>query len=331
MIRQSKHMFLLKLLLMIIAAGWLVYYIVHNWNIFKTVLDVSSIHVVAIAIGIFLNWFINSTQIFILLRAKGIRIGFLENFTLLTASTTLNYLPVKAGVIMRLLYLKSVHALQYAHFGSIFAIRTTLLLVTTGLIGCAGMVGLSISGDGFNIKMMLAFCTIIFLSITAIFVPIPKLKNNNTRLSRIWTDFITDFEILRGNPLTSIKVIILIFIQFSIQSGRFYFAFDAVQFNPSPWFLLFIGPLTVLMALVAFTPGNLGFREAIIGCFSLIAISDFNIGILAGAVDRVVLLVMTFTFGIFCVVRIFMRFAFISKDTLKEKIGFINSDDIHNQ
>ncbi|HDH04468.1 MAG TPA: flippase-like domain-containing protein [Nitrospirae bacterium] len=303
----------------IIIIGGFVYYIAEHRDAFKTVLDISWGHVLGIGIGVFLYWLVSSIQTLVLFREENIRIGFWENLVVLIASIALNYLPMRMGTLLRLRYLKSVHGLRYARYGSLFGIRLVILIFTTGVLGCAGTIAILISGGAFSKELTLIFIALIIISILGYIAPAPKFKNQNSAISRIWNDFSTGFEAIRNKPALAWQVMALTLLQFAALAARLYLSFDAVQFHPSPWILLLLVPLSTLMAFLTFTPGSMGLREGIMGYVTLASGYDFNSGIFAGVVDRVIILVMIFTVGTVCAVYVWIRMhkAVVKKSKIK--------------
>jgi len=292
----------------IAVIGAFIYYLVEKRNAFIAVLDVSWLHVLIIGIAVVLTWLINSIQTFVLLRAEGIRIGFIENFMLIIATIMANYMPMKVGTVLRLRYLKTIHGLRYARSGSLMGIRMVILICTTGVLGCTGTIGLLVTGYPFSSELTAFFSVMIFVSILAYCIPPPKFKNRKNFFVRTWTDFSIGFEVMRARPSVTLLVMALVVAQFAVLSFRFYLTFSMVQFHPSPWILLLLAPLVSLLGLLSITPGGgMGLREGVIGYVTMVSGYDFNSGFFAGTVDRAVLLILTFTLGTVAVVYIWMR------------------------
>lgn len=185
--------------------------------------------------------------------------------------------------------------------------RVIILVCATGLFGFLGAIGIFISEGILSNELLIIFITLIVASIVGYFLPMPKFKNNKHFILRAWTDFSTGFEAMRAKPFITLQVMLLIVLQFIVMSWRLYLAFDAVQIHLSVWILFLLVPLTTLMTFVALTPGGLGLREGLMGYVTLVSGYDFNSGIFAGAVDRAVLLAVTFIVGPFCLFYIWVR------------------------
>jgi uncharacterized membrane protein YbhN (UPF0104 family) len=132
---------------------------------------------------------------------------------------------------------------------------------------------------------------------TALLVPLPRVEASSGRLPRIWNDFVDGFAIARARPKISYAVLALIVLQQVTLGVRLAIGFEAFQTQPSPWLLLLLAPLVMLVSFVAFTPGGLGIREAAIGYVTFATGYDFNLGLFAGSLDRAVLLVITAVLG----------------------------------
>ena len=88
-------------------------------------------------------------------------------FVLATATGFGNYLPARIGTIARAHYLKSVHGLRYARFGSIQGIRTVQMVVATGLTGIAGTLGVAASGGRLSLELLAVFAVLCCLPVLA--------------------------------------------------------------------------------------------------------------------------------------------------------------------
>jgi uncharacterized membrane protein YbhN (UPF0104 family) len=92
--------------------------------------------------------------------------------------------------------------------------------------------------------------------------------------------------------------VLLLAVSMQLALGlRLYISFDAFQAQTSPWLLILLAPLVVLVSFIAVTPGGLGVREAAIGYVAFATGYDFNLGLFAGSLDRAVILALTLAIG----------------------------------
>jgi uncharacterized membrane protein YbhN (UPF0104 family) len=281
-------------LLILGATGWALW---RQRATFAELIDASWGDLLAMAALVLVAWFASAAQTWVLFRAEGARIGFWENLTLAVCSNFANYLPMRVGTVLRGRYMKQVHGLRYARFGSIFGIRSVLLVSASGLLGAVATLGLWL-GEGRPAWLLL----VVFLGMTAaagiaLLVPLPRLDEGDRRLPRIWNDFVDGFATARARPRVSMAVLALTLVQQLALGLRLYIGFAAFQAETSPWLMVLLAPLVMLVSFVAFTPGGLGLREAAIGYVAFATGYDFNLGLFAGSLDRAVLLALTVLLG----------------------------------
>jgi len=172
-----------------------------------------------------------------------------------------------------------------------------LLIVTTGLMGFFGTAGMMLSGSKVDVSIIILFAALSISALIMLKLPMPTFKSSNKYIARTWNEFSIGYKEMSSDPHVALKIVVLMILQFLCVGLRFYVTFDAMHLMPSTWVYLIIAPTSVLIAIASFTPGGLGFREAAIGYITLAVGYDFNSGLLAGAVDRAVLLVLTFVVG----------------------------------
>jgi len=278
--------------------AWLIYYLATNWERFRALVDLSWYHAIGIGVGVLLTWLITSTQAFLLLRAEGVRIGFGEHFLLFVASVLVNYLPLRAGTIMRIQYLRVVHDLPYGRFGSLMGVRFVVLLVTTGLLGIAGMIILWQRERRFSLELAIPYAALLIGALVLSRLPIKPLSRREGRLRRLWSDFGDGVAAHRSRRRLMFVIAVLIVLQYAAIGWRLYLSFDAVQQHVEPYLMLILAPLTTVVALLALTMGSLGAREGVIGYATAATSHDFAGAVFAASVDRAVLMVATVTIGL---------------------------------
>lgn len=240
---------------------------------------------------------LGAAQSWVLFRAEGAAIGFGENFFLAACANFANYLPMRAGTVLRGTYMKQVHDLRYARFGSIFGIRTVLLVCACGLLGTLGTLGLWLTESRPAWLLLVLFIGMAVAAASALLLHLPRFDASDRRLPRIWNDFVDGFATARAEPRISLVVLSLIVLQQLTLGLRLLIGFEAFQAQPSVWLMLLLAPLVMLISFVAFTPGGLGIREAAIGYVAFATGYDFNLGLFAGSLDRAVMLALTAIIG----------------------------------
>lgn len=306
---------LINAIFSIVLISGLAYYLYKNWDIFQASVNVSWYHIIAILICIFSTWMINCLQTVLLLRMEGVKIGFWENMLVQVATLAGNHLPMRIGTLIRFRYFKKIYGLNYARFGGIVGVRTLMLLVSTGLLGFIGTSALIISGLPVNISLAFLFAAVFIIPIAIYFIPLPKKRGDNGFVGKVWNNFISAFVTIKARPKLSFQLVGLLVLQFVFFAARLYISFDAIQIELSLWVFFLLAPTATLFSYISITPGNLAFREWIIGILSLSAGYDFNNGFFAGTIDRAVLLAVTLTFGTVCFFCVLAR---IQNNTVKK-------------
>ncbi len=277
---------------------WLVYYLYTHWHTFVAIQNISGIHILAIGLGVSLTWIVNSIQVNLLLSAQGINIGNLENLLVQTMTILCNFLPMRIGTVLRFGYFKKVHKVEISRFGGIVMVRGLLLLLlssTTTLIIIPAIL------DGYTFTCC-ALLLIIYAITIILFTNKKPLEQNtfiqkNDKILSIINNFLRAKRTLFENPLLPVKLITLIFIQFTLLAFRLYICFSAIGIPPNILSLMLLAPIAILLSFVTITPGNLGLRE---WAMSIVAVSlgyDFEAVMYAGLIDRAVIMTLTFLLG----------------------------------
>ena len=298
---------LLRNIVSLALVAGLLYYLYANWGVFQASEDVSWWHIGVLCGCVLATWVLNSIQAQMLLRMEQVSVGFWENLSIQTATILGNYLPMRAGTILRFHYFKKIHGLEYSRLGGIVALRLVILVAATGLLGCIGLGGLQLSDRPGVELLWLVFGGMFAVPLLAWWLPYRVMRLPDNRIGRLAKKFLSGFVNIKSQPRLAVIVLLLLLCQFAILSVRLFVSFDAIQVQLSPWVLLLLAPVATLSSFLTITPGNLALREWIIGFLSLVAGYPFDIGVFASTLDRAVMMVCTFFFGTVSVVWIWLR------------------------
>ena len=260
-------------------------------------LEVTAADLAWLGIGTVLTTFTNSAQSYVLYRAVGVRIGFWESFLLMMAASFGNYLPMRTGTLFRMHYMKQVHGLTYARFGSVFGVRVILMVGGTGLAGLAGAIAIYLAGGRLSLQLLSIFGAMVAVAIVVWAVPLPRGSSGRGRWRRILGDFLDGLALLRQHPRAGAVVALLIVAQYGSLSWRFLLASSALGKDAPLGLLAILGPVAGLSSFLSFTPGALGIREALMGYATYAVGATFDSGIYIGTVDRTVQLVTVAVLG----------------------------------
>lgn len=294
----------------IVAVAIVVFFAHYLWvhrTDFFTLLHLSWLYAVILGFGILLTWALNSIQICYLLRTIGINIGFGESFLLFIVTAMGNHVPMRPGTLLRLHYLKTVHNLRYARMGSVIGVRMVLLLFVSGILGVIGVFGYSFETDRISYPLLTIFSGMTLLSVIIYLKPPKKNMKQKRWIFRLWNDFTEGFDVLHEKPGVLIFTMLLILLQLLTMSARLYISFNTIGLYPSPYILLILTPVSVIMIFMAITPGGIGLREWLIGIISTSLGYDFQKGIFAASIDRAFMLLLIFTIGSFALCYIWYQ------------------------
>ena len=204
---------------------------------------------------------------------------------------------MRVGTLVRGRYMKQLHGLRYARYGSVFGIRTVLLVSASGLLGAIGTLGLWLFEDRPAWLLLSVFMGMVVATGAALLFRLPRFEESDRRLPESGTISWTVLPTARDRPGISLILLVLIVLQQLALGLRLFISFDAFQAYASPWLLILLAPLVILISFVAITPGGLGLREGAIGYVAFATGYDFNLGLFAGSLDRAVILALTLVLG----------------------------------
>lgn len=288
----------LQAVLTLAFAAWLLYYLNEHRGAFRSLADISAFHVVALVCCVMASWIVNSIQGLILLRMEKVPVGFWENLLVQTASVLGNFLPMRAGTILRYAYFKRRYGLEYFRLGGITALRMVLLTIATGGVGCVALAGLEASGQPVGGLLWPIFGAMLILPAISWWLPgLEKFLPRNN-VGEAGRKFMASFATIRSQPVLVLSLLAIPMVaQFALLALRLYISFDVLHLRISPWGLLLLAPVTTLISFLAVTPENMGLREAIIGLLSLAIGYQFNMGVFASAFDMAILIACTVVLG----------------------------------
>ncbi len=265
---------------------------------FRELLDVSGLELSLLVGLIVLSQVLNTAQSWVLLRAAGVSPSFAETFLVNCASNFGNYLPMRAGSLVRAHFLKEVYGLSYARFGSMFGVRSIITLFGTGLFGVIGTLAVAWTGHRLSIALLAGFTLMLAAAAVAWALPAPASPRGLGVVGRILGDVLEGARELRGHPAAGSSVLLLTLVQQVLLAGRFYVATRGSSVEAPVALLFLLSPVATLATFVAWTPGALGFREAAMGGVTYAVGTAFSSGILLGTVDRTMLLLVVAVLGL---------------------------------
>jgi uncharacterized membrane protein YbhN (UPF0104 family) len=254
-------------------------------------------HAALLALGVGATWVINSLQTLLPLRELGVRVGFWENLLLTIAVVFGNYLPMRAGSLMRMEYIRSVHGLGYLRYGGLLGARSLMLLWVAGGLGLAGALGMALAGRQVHGEVFLIFGSVLATGVLPFILPLHHMLPRSEMARRLASQLTESLELIRQNRRMTRLYLGLVALQLAILTARLAVAFDVIERHPPLWAYCFLSPMATILSFINITPGNLGLREWTVGLLSASVGMDYAEGIFAASVDRAVLMFMTFSIG----------------------------------
>jgi hypothetical protein len=289
--------------------GYVLWFVLDHREVFTERFDGTRRHAVLLACGILATWIVNSLQTLLPLRELGVRVGFWENLLLTLAATFGNYLPMRAGTMLRMQYVKSVYGVGYLRYGGILGARALLLLWAAGVVGWCGAAGLTLTQHTVRLEVFVLFTSILGIGVAPFLCPLEKVLPTHGVVGRAAAEVAEAVVLIRRNRRMTAWYLGLVFVQFGILTARLMVAFDVMNQHPTVWVYCFLSPIATILSFVSITPGNLGLREWLIGVLSAGAGIDYALGLFAAALDRVVLIAMTFSIGALAGLVVVVRLA----------------------
>ena len=242
--------------------------------------DVSGWALLGIAAGVAANLGLTSLLFWVVTRSFDARlgIGFVKMGRLIAASSLLNYLPLKPGLIGRAIYLKSHHGLSLRQSALIWLI---VMAVTAGVFGVLGAVAILVRSDQFAHGVGVSMASLALLSMVAAPLARGLLKR----------------PVVAGWSWVLIKLADLL-----AEAARLWLAMSIV--GPAIGYVDVIAASAagMVVRLIGLTPNGLGVREwAIAGVLQSLAGVGSSQAVLAALIDRAVEVLILVPLGLWSI------------------------------
>lgn len=177
----------------------LISYLYNYWDTFKIVNNLSLLKISYIICLILITWAIGSYQSVLMMRQLNVSIGFLESYFLLVGMHLGNYLPMRAGTLLRMNYFRKVHNVSLLTFSGVFSAKALLMIASTSFLGCIGLVALWNNSNYNEFVLILALYLMLgVFSLSVYFVKLPVNSNTNKNiLYKYWNTFHEGFAVMR--------------------------------------------------------------------------------------------------------------------------------------
>jgi uncharacterized membrane protein YbhN (UPF0104 family) len=214
-------------------------------------------------------------------------------FHLSASNTMLNYLPAKAGLIARGLYLKRNEGITLQRYTEA-AIFTSLISLITAFLFCILSIANNQNLKDLTIKKItelgpqeaqsISLIAVLILTLVISIFLLKKKPITKKILSKF--DIKTTFAIL----LTSLSL-------FIVSSARLYLCFFSLNYHLNLNEIIFLHSVTSLSFMLSIAPGNIGIKESALVIAAACILIDPKLALIAGLLDRLSALVPTFLIG----------------------------------
>lgn len=285
---------------------WFIWYLWDHKSLFESAKTITLSQALSLTVLYILTLILTSAQGHILFKKFSHQISWHESLTLTLATSFGNYLPMRAGTVMRARYMKSLHNLDYTKFGSIFSVRLALIMMASGLCGLIALLNIDITVN--TIPLLGVFLVIVvFPLLVMVFSPKQKKEFSKTKLLRLWQRFTNGIHELKSDLSTTAICFTLVVLQLVLLGLRFWISANILNKELDTPTLMLMVSIANIASFTAITPGALGVRESLMGYATLATGETFSKGLLIGSVERVVTLIVIALFGGFSFIKIWVQ------------------------
>ncbi len=275
------------------------WFVVSYWQEFSQIATVGYVGICLVAVLFLFSRICVVFSLVAITRHLGTRLRFHEAYQIDMATTFLNYMLSKAGLLVRAVYLNKNHSFSYANYSSLLIAMSLLQLFACGSLGiCFSSFLLRINEGSYIITfvffLLCLFCVVLTF-IPRFITPLFLQKKN-------WLA-INIFRVLSAcEILYKDKKLLLILTSWTILGSlfiglRLYVCYWLLDYN-TPWVAVFIMAMAAIASrTVSIVPGGLGIREFVIGIVGVGLGNNFEIGVVAATLDRIGVLIVVGLLG----------------------------------
>jgi uncharacterized protein (TIRG00374 family) len=154
-----------------------------------------------------------------------------------------------------------------------------------------------LQGELPNVFLTGFFALAMIASLVAIFVPLKPSWFEKVPFGRKIIHALEGWEIIKHDTRLLISQAVLTLTGLLTQGLMIYFAFRASGIQVTLLRSVIMGLFLSLSSLIRLTPGNLGLQEAMLGLVASLVNLPLEVGLAAGLVVRVVMIICVFTLG----------------------------------
>jgi uncharacterized protein (TIRG00374 family) len=298
---MEKHIKkIISIIVLFLIIAFFIRYIINNLSDFKKLLTFGTSNpllLIIISIIIIINLFLNGLLLKSLMKPFNIKLKLFEAFGLSTITNFYNLItPFRGGAGVRAIYLKKKHDFPYVHFLATLSAIYVIIFLVGSLAGLLSMLLIWLNYGIFNKLVFLVFLAF-FLFLLPIIIFSPRLPESKNKWFNRFIKVINGWHLIKKNRGTIIKIIMISILQLIFNSLIVKLSYSVFNIDISLIKAMFLSTITLLSALIAITPGNLGIGDAI-NVFSAQIIGVGLTGAIAATIlRRIINLVVIFILG----------------------------------
>lgn len=229
----------------------------------------------------------------------GVRLRRGEAFHLAASNAFLNYLPAKAGLLARGVYLGVVHSLSAADYLAASVMGQLLSVLASAVVGSALALTLAVSGDNGALLYVAGLLGLATIAVMGAFlasgvltrIPAPRrLRDFTRRMAK-------GVALWRHNGQAAAWSLCLALAALILFAARLWIAFAAAGTTPGIMDVLVLQACLGVGFAFSILPGNLGLREGALVTVAVLLGLDPTLSLTAAVLDRVASLVVIVPLG----------------------------------
>ncbi len=274
-----------------ITAG-LVWFIRDNWPLIKKILIIRPSYVALIMSLLLIGRVMAGLRIKLIVGLSGVKLRFMEWFGTAVITNFYNSFFFKGGVALTAIYLKNNHRLNYSKYVSLTIGSMSMVGLSAAIIGIACSLYGYFKG-AFDLALAVIFA--VMLIGVVIVLLLPGIRFPRKKIFKLPNTLFECWDVLRGDKITVLKLFILETTVLCLFALRYYLTFKMFEI-PVPFYVcLILCPFNIVTNVVSIIPNAYGVREAVVGFASKLAGIGFTGGVMATLVNRVLMMIVSFT------------------------------------
>jgi len=283
----------------ILLAGFFIYYPIKKRDLLTQILEMSPKDFMVIS-GLFLaNVYATAMALLVLARSKVPSISAQKWCGLHWIGLLYNFLPLKAGMVIRAAYLKKVYQFPYLAFAAVLVGQLLLSLVLSGIVGGTVLFFLEVPPDYLNL-VLAGYGAMFLLPMVFWFLPhslVAFIQNKVPLLGRVlvkpWQAWIS----FRKNSDALVLATPFVLVTLLVLGARLMFVYRSLGVEMSLLTGLLMATASMALQKMSILPGNLGVREGFLTIIAGLVGVDTQVAFLGSLIDRGVMVLWTFLFG----------------------------------